>query len=271
MARFDVNGASIHFETDGDPSAPALLLIHAGIATLRMWDPIVPALAKDHHVIRFDCRGFGETTTQDVEFSNRADAIAVLDHVNVDRATVVGCSRGGLIALDLAVEYPQRIAGVVTIGAGVSGFPDTELTPDEDELIDRMDVAFEQAEWETLNRLEVELWAFGPRRDRGGLDPDFMRTAYQLNQPNLAHVEEKPTPVPLDPPAYDRLVDVAVPALVMVGEHDLSEVLVAYEYQLAALPDADAARFPDTAHLPSVEQPEEFERVLCRWLAEHDL
>ncbi|MCW4385581.1 alpha/beta hydrolase [Salinibacterium sp. SYSU T00001] len=271
MARFDVDGASIYYETEGDPAAPAVLLIHAGIATLRMWDDIVPTLAKNHHVIRFDCRGFGETKTEDVEFSNRADAIALLDHVNVEKATVVGCSRGGLIALDLAVEYPSRVAGVVTIGGGVSGFPDTELTAEEDALIDRMDVAFEQAEWETLNRLEVELWALGVRRDHGGLDPDFVTRAYQLNQPNLAHIHENPTPIPLEPPAYDRLVDVTVPALVMVGDHDLSEVLVAYEYQLSALPKADSARFPDAAHLPSVEQPEEFERVLCRWLAEHDL
>jgi 3-oxoadipate enol-lactonase len=271
MARLDVNGASIYYETDGDPSAPSLLLIHAGIATLRMWDSVVPSLAKQHHVIRFDCRGFGETTSTDVEFSNRADAIAVLDHVAVEKATIIGCSRGGQIALDIAVEFPERVSGVVTIGGGVSGFPDTELTAEEDELIDRMDVAFEQAEWETLNRLEVELWAFGARRDRGGLDPDFVRTAYQLNQPNLAHIDEKPIPIPLEPPAYDRLVDVAVPALVMVGDHDLSEVLVAHAYQISALPSADAARFPDAAHLPSVEQPEEFERVLCRWLAEHDL
>lgn len=271
MARFDVDGASIHYETDGDPAAPALLLIHAGIATLRMWDPVVPALAVDHHVIRFDCRGFGETTSDDVEFSNRADAIALLDHVKVDRATLVGCSRGGQIALDTAIEFPRRTAGVVTVGGGVSGFPDIELTPEEDALIDRMDVAFEQAEWETLNRLEVELWAFGVRREQGSLDPDFVRTAYQLNQPNLAHIEEKPVPIPLEPPAYDRLVDVSVPALVMVGDHDLSEVLVNYEYQLSTLPKADGARFPDAAHLPSVEQPEEFVRVLRRWLTEHDL
>ncbi|MBF0672426.1 MAG: alpha/beta hydrolase [Salinibacterium sp.] len=271
MARFDVDGASLYYETDGDPAAPALLLIHAGIATLRMWDPIVPALANDHHVIRFDCRGFGETTTPDVEFSNRADAIALLDHVAVEKATLIGCSRGGQIALDTAIEYPSRVSGVVTVGGGVSGFPDIELTAEEDEVVDRMDVAFEQAEWETLNRLEVELWAFGVRRDQGSLDPDFVRTAYQLNQPNLAHVLEKPVPVPLEPPAYDRLVDVTVPALVMVGDHDLSEVLVNYEYQLSALPNADGARFPDTAHLPSVEKPEDFVRVLCRWLAEHDL
>lgn len=271
MARFETNGASIHYETDGEPGAPAVLLIHAAIGDLRMWDPVIPALARDHHVIRYDSRGFGQTTTEDVEFSARADAIALLDHINVQRATVVGAALGGLHALDLTVEHPDRVAGVVTVGGTVSGLPTTELTPEEDAIMDRMDAAFEAEEWETLARLQVELWAFGPRRDRGGLDPDFVTTAYRLNTPDPQRQAENPVPVPLEPPAYDRLVDITVPALVMVGDHDVSEILLAYEYQLATIPDADAVRFPDAAHLPSVEQPDEFADVLTRWLAEHGL
>ena len=91
MPRLDVPGASLYYETQGDPASPALLLIHAGIATLRMWDPQVAALAAHHYVIRFDTRGFGQTTTENVEFSNRADAAALLDHLGVARVTVIGC------------------------------------------------------------------------------------------------------------------------------------------------------------------------------------
>ena len=271
MPFLDVEGARIYYEADGQPSSPAILLIHAGIANLRMWDPQIPALAAGHYVIRFDTRGYGETETEDVPFSNRADALAILDHLGVQQATLVGCSRGGSIALDLAVDSPSRVRGLVTIGSGPSGFPDTELTEREDELFDELDALLEAKDWASLVRREAALWDFGPDRRAEDLDPGFVATAYRLNEPNARHSLENPTSIPLEPPAYDRVVDIEVPCLVMVGDHDISETLAQYEYLITAIPNADGCRFPDAAHIPSVEQPEEFERVLLRWLDEHGL
>ncbi|MEX1079974.1 MAG: alpha/beta fold hydrolase [Homoserinimonas sp.] len=271
MPHLDVTGASLYYETEGSDSAPALLLIHAGIASLRMWDPQVPALAQDHYVVRYDTRGFGNTSTEDIEFSDQADALAILDHLGVDRATVIGCSRGGRIAIDLAVEHPVRVRGLVTIGSGPSGFPDTELTPEEDAISDRMDAAFEAKDWEELGNLEVKLWAIGPARREEDLDADFVAKAYELNSLNLRHAEEAASHIPLEPPAFDRVVDIDVPALILVGDHDVSECLAQYEYLSTTLPKADSARFPRSAHLPNVEQPDEFERILRQWLAQHGL
>jgi 3-oxoadipate enol-lactonase len=271
MPHLDVNGARLYYETDGPVDAPALLLIHAGIASVRMWDPQVPALAQDHHVIRYDTRGFGKTTTEDVEFSDHDDALAILDHLGVERATIIGCSRGGRIAIDLAIQHPERVSGLVTIGSGPSGFPDTELTPEEDAISDQMDAAFEAKDWETLGDLEVKLWGIGPTRREEDLDPEFVAQAYALNRANLPHAEEAAIHVPLEPPAFDRVVDIDVPALILVGDHDVSECLAQYEYLSTTIPRADSARFPGSAHLPSVEQPEEFERILRQWLAQHGL
>lgn len=271
MAHLDVNGASLYYETEGPVSAPTVLLIHAGIASLRMWDPQVPALAQDHFVVRYDTRGFGRTTTDDIEFSDHADALALLDHLGVERATVIGCSRGGRIAIDLAIEHPGRVSGLVTIGSGPSGFPDTELTPEEDAISDRMDAAFEAKDWKLLGDLEVKLWSVGPARREEDLDPAFVARAYELNSVNLQHAEEAAAHVPMEPPAFDRVVDIDVPALILVGDHDVSECLAQYEYLSTTIPRADSARFPGSAHLPNVEQPEEFERILRQWLAQHGL
>jgi pimeloyl-ACP methyl ester carboxylesterase len=271
MPQLDVNGASLYYEVDGAEGGPALLLIHAGIASLRMWDPQVATLAKAHRVVRFDTRGYGRSETQNVDFSNRADALAVLDHVGILKATIIGCSRGGSIAIDLALEFPGRVLGLVTIGSGPSGFPEVELTEREDELFDGLDAAWEAGDWEGLNRLEAELWDFGPLRKAEDLDPAFVERAYELNQPNLAHAEEAPIPLPLDPPAYDRVSDITVPTLVMVGDFDVTPALTQYKYLLASIPNADGCRFPDSAHIPSVEQPAEFERVLVDWLDAHGL
>jgi len=271
MPHIDVPGASLYYETTGHVSAPAVLLLHAGIANLRMWDAQVEALAVDHFVVRFDARGFGQTVTENVRFSNRADALAVLDHLGIASATLVGCSRGGLTAIDVALESPERVTGLVTIGSGPSGFPEVELTDVEDAAFDLVDEAFAEKDWHRLARQEVALWAIGPLREEKDLDPEFVSIARELNRVNVVHAEEKPISTQLEPPAFDRLADIAVPSLVTVGAFDLTPVLAQYEYLLSALTNARGVTFHGAAHLPSVELPAEFEQVLIDWLTEKGL
>ncbi|MCX7522929.1 alpha/beta fold hydrolase [Microbacterium sp. STN6] len=271
MPHLDVPGASLYFETDGHISRPAILLIAAGIASLRMWDELVPALADDHFIIRYDMRGTGQTQTENVPFSDREDALSLLDHLGVERAVVVGSSRGGRLAIDLALDAPARVSGLVTIGSGPGGFVETELTDAEDAAFDRIDDAYEAKDWHRLVALETELWCVGPVRQRDGLDPAFVERAYELNRPNAVHQAEAPVVVALDPPAFERLGDIRVPALVTVGEYDLSVALAQQAFLADMIPDAAGYIFSDTAHLPSVEHPDEFAQVLTDWLADNGL
>ncbi len=271
MPELDVNGAALYYETSGHISFPALLLVHAGIANLRMWDPQVDALSQAHYVIRLDSRGFGQTTTDDVEYSNRTDLRDLLDHLGIARATVIGSSRGGGIALDFALEHPDRVSGIVTIGSGPSGFPEVQLTPIENERFAAMDAAWEAEDWELLPRLEVRLWSIGPTRSEADLNPSFVGTAFALNADKPVHSEEQAVAFPLEPPAYGRLAELTVPVLVTVGDLDLSAALTQYDFLLSAVPLATGHRFADSAHLPSVERPHEFERVLLEWLSAHQL
>jgi 3-oxoadipate enol-lactonase len=86
-----VDGGRIYYEVEG--AGQPVLLIHGGLGSLRMWDDQVPAFVERHQVIRYDTRGFGRTETDDVEFANRADAAALLDHVGATSAHLVD-SRG---------------------------------------------------------------------------------------------------------------------------------------------------------------------------------
>lgn len=271
MPELDVAGATLFYETAGHISSPAVLLIHAGIANLRMWDPQVTALARDHYVIRLDCRGFGRTVSSDDEYSNRADLTALLDHLGIARATIIGCSRGGGIAIDFALEHADRVAGLVTIGSGPSGYPEVQLTEREDELFAELDAAWEAEDWGLLARLEVRLWSIGPTRSEADLDPTFVGTAFELNSDKPIHAHERATALPLEPPAYARLSEIAVPALITVGDHDLSVAVTQYEYLRATIPGATGHLFANAAHLPTVEKADEFEELLIAWLATHQL
>src|SRR5688500_15390939 len=121
----DVEGARLYFEAEGNGSP--VVLIHAGVAHLRMWDAQVAAWRERHRVIRYDTRGFGRTLTQDVPYSNRADLAAVMDHLGVKQAHILGLSRGAMIALDFAVEQRGRVKSLVWVAGGLRGFE-----PDED-------------------------------------------------------------------------------------------------------------------------------------------
>jgi pimeloyl-ACP methyl ester carboxylesterase len=271
MTFLEVPGGRLYFETVGNPASPAVLLIHAGVATMRMWDPQVAALAQDHFVIRYDTRGFGLTESDSEPFSNRADAAALLDHVGVTHATLVGASRGGSIALDIALDLPGRVSGLVTIGSGPGGFPEQELTAAENSAFERIGAAEEAGDWPLLNRLEAELWDFGATRDASDLDPGFVATAYALNAANLPHASDDLSPVPLLPQAYGRVRNITVPTLIVVGDHDLSETIAQFEFLADTIPNAESHRFADAAHLPNVEAPAEFETLLLEWLKGHQL
>src|SRR5688572_299700 len=134
----EVPGAKLYYEAAGD--GPQVVLIHAGVAHLRMWDAQVAAWRDRHRVIRYDTRGFGRTLTQDVPYSNRADLAAVMDHLGVEKAHILGLSRGAMIALDFAVEQPGRAKSLVWVAGGLRGFE-----PDEDSRLAAM--------WPEMERL----------------------------------------------------------------------------------------------------------------------
>lgn len=268
MPHLAVPGAELYFETDGRTQAPAVFMLPAGIASLRMWDRQVGALAEEHLVVRFDPRGIGGTRADESAFSHRDDVRAVLDHLGIARATLVGASFGGSIAIDVALETPDRVAGVVAVGSGPSGFPAVDLTPEEDRRIAELDDAEEARDWDRLVELETKLWAAGPRRALGNLDPYFVQEAFALNRANLPHLDRDAAAVPLSPPAYGRLGELDRPALVMVGAYDLGPAIMQYRYLVEQLPHVTGFVFDDAAHLPNLERAAEFDRVLGTWLGE---
>ena len=120
-------------------TGPAMVLLHAGIVDAWSWEPLTPFLLDaGHRVVAYDQRGIGGSTTEDVAYSSRADVIAVLDALGIDRACLVGNSVGGSIAIATAVEHPGRVAALVTIGASLAGYQ-VDPRPEEAALFAEMD------------------------------------------------------------------------------------------------------------------------------------
>jgi 3-oxoadipate enol-lactonase len=248
----EVPGARLSYDVAGDPTAPAIVFVHAGVATRAMWDPQFDDLARDHFVIRYDTRGYGESPGDDAPFADRHDLIAVLDALRVQAACYIGCSRGGPI-------------GSTPGGQSQDGATELELA-----MLAQMKEASEAGDVDALVRIEVAYWDLGPSRDVDDVDPEFLQRAIELNV-GAAHWDFAGLDQPLDPPAVSRLHEIGVPALVVVGELDVTESKLGYELLMEGLPHAEGLRFADSAHLPSVERAEQFTSDLRAWLAVHAL
>jgi pimeloyl-ACP methyl ester carboxylesterase len=222
-----------------------------------VWEPFVPLLtAEGFHVIWYDARGYGRSATDDVEFSNVDDLQAVLDAFDVERACLVGNSRGGAIAFDTAVTHPDRVTGVVLLGSHVGGVdPDV---PDDEAAIDAQLETLEHAgDLEALVEFELQVWGGGV-----GQPPDRLPAGLRdILRPLIEDAEDprrvRGQPQPLDPPASDRLAAATMPVLVVAGELDFSYVEATGRHLVETLPDARLVRMPGVAHLIAVEAPEE--------------
>jgi len=253
-------------------TGPPIVLLHAAVADLRAWDAMVPPLvAAGYRVIRFDARHFGGSTGDDVPFTNRADVLAVLDSLGLERAALVGNSRGGMTAVDTAIESPERVIAVVGVGAGIGGF---EGVPKPEELpifaaYEAVDSA-DPFDADALTEFEADVWLEGPGQPTGRVDPAvrdaFLGMAGPLNAPDHPRVRE----VPLEPAANDRLGELRCPVLFVAGQLDFGDALQVAQRIEAAAPNGRALIWPDVAHMIGMEQPARLAAAIVEFLAPLD-
>jgi 3-oxoadipate enol-lactonase len=262
----DVDGGRIYFEVEGE--GHPLLLIHGGLGSLRMWDGQVGPLAEHYRVIRYDTRGFGRTKSEDVEFSNRADAAAVLDHVGADSVYLIGQSRGGMIALDFVLEYPDRVDAFVSVASGVGGFESAlqEATPTPP--WEEMERLWEAKDWASLAELETQVWVDGWGQPPTRVDPEIRRTVQDWILASYRAEKPEGKPQPLDPPAVQRLAEVQVPTLVMIGSVDEPGGVSAGRHLAASVAGARLVEFHDVAHMIQLEEPDRFNALVLEFLAD---
>jgi 3-oxoadipate enol-lactonase len=261
----DVNRGKLYFEVEGE--GRPLLLIHGGLGSLRMWDDQVPAFGERFRVIRYDTRGFGRTETEDVEFSNRADAVAVLDHVDASSAHVIGQSRGAMIALDLVIDSPDRVDSFVSVAGGVGGYQPQLPEGTEPPPWDEMERLWESKDWEQLAEVETRVWVDGWGQPPTRIDAGLRAKVYGWILDNYRAGKAEGKPQPLHPPAAERLSDVRVPTLVLIGEVDEAGGVIAERHLAASVPAARVLEFPDVAHMIQLEEPERFNEVVLDFLA----
>jgi pimeloyl-ACP methyl ester carboxylesterase len=263
----EVSGGRLFAVSEG--SGPPIVLIHAAIVDHRAWDAMVPGLVQaGFRVVRYDYRAFGASTTDDVEFSNRTDLLAVLDAFGIAQAALVGNSRGGQIAFDTAIEFPSRVVAVVGVGAGLGGFGG-EPTPRELALFARGDEIMSAVppNLDAIADFAVALWVDGPDQSPGRVDPAIRRAVRSMCRPLGEPGRIHGRPILLDPPANDRLGELRCPVLAVAGQLDVSDVVQTAQRLEAAAPNARAVVWPEVAHMIGMEAPDRLNSLIVDFLA----
>jgi 3-oxoadipate enol-lactonase len=263
-------GARLYYEVAG--SGPALVLIHAGIADSRMWDVQFAEFARHCRVVRYDTRGYGQSDSEAVEFSNRQDLARLLDQLGIERATLVGVSRGGQIASDFTLEFPERVSGLVTVCAGMSGIEEY-LVDDaaSRQLEEQVVAAWEAKDWNRVADLQVQLWGDGPGQPIGRAPTAVRELMREMVYHNCTRHPGHEQARPLSPPAVGRLAEIKVPTLVMIGDLDTGDTVAIADLFAQGIPGAEKVVFEGAAHVPNMEQPDRFNQVLLDFLHRNGL
>ena len=261
----EVPGGRLKVVAEGD--GPPILLVHSAVVDGRSWDAVVPPLvAAGYRVITYDTRGFGQSTTTDVAFSNRADLLAVLNAARAERAAVVGNSRGAMIALDTLLETPERFVAFAWVGGGIGGYEGGQPSPAELAIFEDADRLESAGDVEGLLDLELRIWLDGvgqaATRVPAALREAFLTMDRPLLQPG--HVFGKP--IPLEPNASTRLADITIATLVVVGGLDTSGTRASAGHLAESVTGARLVTFADVAHMVGMEAPEQLAALIVELL-----
>lgn len=241
-----------------------VVFLHAGVADRRMWTEQMRALAADgYHVVAYDRRGFGQTETADEPFSHVVDLEAVLDRLGLNAVVLVGCSAGGAVAIDFALENPGRVLALVLVSTWVSGaHPD--IPEEVEDLENTIGHAIDTGNTSRANRLEAQLWLDGPTSEEGRVSGPVRDLFLEMNGIALEHPELTQEEEP--DPAMDHLRMITAPVLLIAGALDGTDTLDRHDEIAERLPEAFSVLIEETAHLPSLEKPDEFNEALIKFL-----
>jgi pimeloyl-ACP methyl ester carboxylesterase len=246
----DVNGLHLYYERYGE--GPPLVLLHGGMLTIEInFATLIPTLAKTHGVIAIEQQGHGRTANIDrpITYPNLAsDVAALLDHLGIEKATVLGHSMGGGATMELAISHPDRVSAIIPISVTVrkDGMHPDLSEPSKFETSPIMPTPADFAEFsDAYARLSPHPEKF----------QEFLMYLGSTDQNFEGWTDE-------------QLAGISCPVLLVVGDRDFTTVAHA-GFMLDHIPGSALAVLPDTPHMQVTRNEKLLLPILERFLASH--
>ncbi len=260
-----IHNAKLYYEVAG--MGTPLVTIHAGVADSRMWNNEFAYFAQSNQVIRYDMRGYGKSEPVEGEFSHLSDLDLLLKTLEIHEPIVImGCSIGGSLAMDFALTYPSKVKALVMVDSGPSGLELDVPTPSK---FTDAEKAFESGDLDLVAEIETQIWFDGMGRIPEQANPTMRKLLYDTNRLVLSHeVKGLGKRLPNnDTLAFNLLESLNIPVLIIVGSHDTPYFLAAADYMKEKIKFANKITIEDAAHLPNMDKPQEFQRVVEKLLS----
>jgi pimeloyl-ACP methyl ester carboxylesterase len=256
-----VNDTKLYYEVAGE--GHPVVLLHGGAVDSRAWDNQFTAFSAKYKVIRYDLRGAGKSASPEKPFSNSEDLYALLRFLKVDRAYLIGISRGGGIAYDFTLEHPEMVDALILVSANLSNTPAAYR-----EMFERTTEAGRQHGAAAA----AQVWGNDPYQGpvREAARPRVLQVLEE-NLPRFRHFDGSvavPQLPSSDVPRRERLGEIHVPTLVIAGARDNAEARTNYATWADGIPGARLMVVPDAAHLVNIDQPEVFNRAVLDFLGQ---
>ena len=257
-----VADGQLYYEVAGH--GEPLVLIHGNAGDRRHWDHQIAALSDRFTVIRYDVRGFGQSSLPILgrSYSDYDDLRQLLDHLNVTRAHVAGWSMGSGIAIDFALAYPERTSSLISVGPWVNGYS----SPSANSMF--ADVGLVVSELvENGPGSGADAWMKAPffaatiRNPSAG--DEFHRIAEDYSWWALMNASPLQS---LEPAAVGHLYSIQVPTLILTAEHDIPACLEIADLLERRVSGAQKVVMTGTGHLLHMEKPDEFNAHVVRFL-----
>ncbi|MDT0455032.1 alpha/beta hydrolase [Streptomyces sp. DSM 41527] len=262
MRSFDTEDGRLVYRDVG--AGRPLVLLHGGFVDHGMWDDQIPVFATDHRVIAPDLRGHGGSSNATTPFRQTDDLAALLRHLDVGPAVLVGLSMGGGIAVDTALEHPDLVGALVISGVGTSepAFQDPWIHAIQAEQDRALAVGDAEAWVEAFIR-----GAAGPHRTLDDVDQEVVCRLREMTRRTVSkHTGTEPVLMVPVTDTWERAAKITVPVLAVNGGIDSDDHIGMAERLVHTVANGRATTVEGTAHYPNMERPDTFNDILGRFL-----
>lgn len=254
-----VEGSQIYFEECGT-SPQTVVLLHDGVLHSAVWDEVWPEFCKHFHTIRYDRRGYGRSPAATSWYFETDDLAALLRHLKVNHAAIVGSSHGGEISINFTLDHPEIVQQLVLVGAVVGGMPYSKHFLDRGNVLEK-----------PLEKGDVQGAIAEASKDKylfaAGSDAAKKRMAELLSASpqDMTHAYFE---LPVKP-ALPRLEEIRIPTLLLVGDADIPDVHAHAGAIEAGIPRARRIVLKDVGHIMYLEKPAEFSRLVIGFIEQN--
>ncbi len=254
----EVEEARIYYEQIGE--GPALVLLHGFSFDTSLWDDQVEEFSRKYRVLRYDLRGFGRSTSSEVRYSHAGDLKALLDHLDIHEAYLAGLSLGGGAVINFALEHPRVSRALILIAPSLGGF---KWSPN----VSSAQASMQSRAMDRGIDVAREIWIRQTIFRHAMNNKDIaVRLRTMVGRYSGWHWLHADLGMPMVPPAIERLGEIRVPTLVMVGDADAPDQIQIAETLERRISGARKIVFPGVGHLINMEVPALFNKHVLEFL-----